>query len=155
MKKRNYRVGILLFALLSGRLAWSDHLDLNFGPSLNGATNPKFAALGYEKVFDPGSLLLDCGGMFESPIVGMCSLVLSARVQSASGVFVRLGAGPGVITRTDDRLSSPFEFNLQGALGFTQDGWDVGLGYRHYSNAGLVPPNFGRDFWGALIEIGI
>lgn len=146
---------LALLAILFSTLAYADHIDLSFGPSLNGGTNPKFAALGYEKVFDPGSLLLECGAMFAGPPIGMCSLVLSARVETPTGLFVRMGVGPALVTRTDDRLSSIGEFNIQGAIGFSQGGWDIGLGYRHYSNAGLVPPNFGRDFWGGLIEIGL
>lgn len=146
---------LLAAILLLSCTAHADHLSISFGPSLNGGTNPKFAALGYEKVFDPGSLLFECGGMFEAPIIGVCSAVLSARVQTQGGMFVRMGVGPAFITHTDDRLSSIFEFNIQSAIGFTQEGWDIGIGYRHYSNAGLFPPNYGRDFFGGLIEIGL
>ncbi len=122
---------------------------------MNGATNPKLAQVGYEKVFDPGSLLVQCGAMFEESTNYACGVVLSARVQTSGGMFTRVGFGPAAIAHTDDRLSSIFEFNIQYALGFEQGGWDIGIIGNHFSNAGIWPPNYGRDFLGLLIEIGI
>ncbi len=143
---------IFLFLFSSAR---ADHIDIDFGPSMNGATNPKLAQVGYEKVFDPGSLLIQCGAMFEESTNYECGAVLSARVQTAGGMFTRVGFGPAAISHPDDRLSSIFEFNIQYALGFEQNGWDIGIIGNHFSNAGITPPNFGRDFLGLLIEIGL
>ncbi len=147
------RYFILLLLLTS--TAFADHVDISFGPSMNGATNPKLVTLGFEKVFDPGSALLSCGAMFEQSTNYECSLVLSARVQTTGGMFTRVGLGPALITHVDDRLSSIGEVNIQYALGFAQNGWDIGVIGNHFSNAGIVPPNFGRDFLGLLIEIGL
>lgn len=145
----------ILTCLLYPALAWSDHVVLSFGPTLNGNTNPKMAGLGYEHTFGAGSLLPECRAIFSSEMNGACELVLSARVETPSGLFMRLGAGPAWVIRQDDRVSSHFNFNLQGALGLTHNGWDLGVGLTHYSNAGLWPPNEGRDFLGALIGVGL
>lgn len=157
-------ISILLFAAIlhcgkeaSARpdLGVSEHLVLSFGPTLNGNTNPKFAALGFEKIWDDLSLLTECRGIFSDPINGACSLVASARVETVSGLFMRVGAGPAWVFRKDDRVSSNFNFNIQGAIGITNQDVDIGLCYSHFSNAGLVPPNLGRDFIGPVIEIKI
>jgi hypothetical protein len=134
----------------------ADHLVLSFGPTLNGNTNPKMAGVGYELSWSEASLLAECRGIFSDPINGACSLVLSARVETVSGLFMRVGAGPGWVFHTDDRVSSKFNFNLQGVVGVvsSQD-LVIGAGYWHYSNAGITPPNLGRDFIGPVVEIGL
>ena len=114
------------------------------------------AGLGYERTLGESSLLAECRGIFSSPLNGACSLVFSARVETLSGLFVRVGAGPAWVFRTDDRVRSHFNFNLQGVVGLASvGGMDIGAGLFHYSNAGLWGDNLGRDFLGAVIEIGI
>jgi hypothetical protein len=150
-----YGLGLgLMVCAYSGR-AFCDSVVITLGPTLNGNTNPKMAGLGYEYTWGQGSLLPECRAIFSDPVNGACELVLSARVETHSGLFMRLGAGPAWYFREDDRVSSHFNFNLQGALGLTQNGWALGVVLIHYSNAGLVPPNLGRDYIGALVEIGI
>lgn len=151
---KQHRLLATLFLLFAAS-AHADHIDISFGPSMNGNTNPKLVTLGYEKVFDPGSALVSCGAMFEDSTNFECSGILSARVQTTGGMFSRIGFGPSFITHTDDRLSSIFEFNIQYALGFEQGNWDIGVIGNHFSNAGIWPPNYGRDFLGLLIEVGI
>lgn len=153
-------VVIVLLALRPASAA--DHLVLSFGPTLNGNTNPKMAGVGYELSWSEASLLAECRGIFSDPINGACSLVVSARVETASGLFVRVGAGPGWVFRTDDRVSSNFNFNLQGVVGVvSSQSLIIGAGYWHYSNAGLPVtgdspnPNLGRDFIGPVVEIAL
>lgn len=146
-------VVIMLFAW-SGKANADSHLVLSFGPTLNGNTNPKMAGLGYElSLGRESSLLAECRGIFSDPINGACALVISARVETSSGLFVRVGAGPAWVFHTDDRVSSNFNFNLQGVVGVVAGGMIIGGGYFHYSNAGLTPPNPGRDFIGPVVEI--
>ncbi len=131
------------------------HVVLSFGPTLNGNTNPKMAGIGYEHVWHEASLLAECRGIFSAEINGACAVVLSARVETLSGLFIRVGVGPAWYFRIDDRVSSHLNANLQGVVGLTSNGWAVGAGYWHYSNAGLVPPNLGRDYIGPVVEIGL
>lgn len=146
---------LVTITILPLKCVHADHLVFSFGPTLNGNTNPKMAGVGYERVWNESSLLAECRGIFSSDLNGACALVFSARVETLSGLFMRLGAGPAWYFRRDDRVSSNFNFNLQGAIGLTHNGWDVGAGYFHYSNAGIWGPNLGRDFLGALIEVGL
>lgn len=147
---------LLALLILLATEARADHLIFSFGPSLNGGSSPKLATVGYEKLWDTTSLVMSCGALFEGDTpLAMCSIVPSVRVQTISGIFTRVGIGPAILSRTDDRLSSQFEFNIQYAIGITQSGWDVGLIGNHFSNAGLWPPNYGRDFLGLLVEIGL
>ncbi len=131
------------------------HLVLSFGPTLNGNTNPKMASVGLESVWNESSLLAECRGIFSEELNGACEIVFSARVETLSGLFVRVGAGPAYYFRTDDRVSSNWNASLQAVVGLTQRGYDIGVGYFHYSNAGLKPPNLGRDFIGPVVEIKI
>jgi hypothetical protein len=147
----------LAFALVA-EPCFADHLVLSFGPTLNGNTNPKHASVGYEFPLSSAGeavLMPECRGIFSEGFNGACELVLSARVETQSGLFMRLGAGPAWYFREDDRVSSHFNFNLQGAIGLTASGLDLGIAYIHYSNAGLWGPNLGRDFLGVVIELHV
>jgi hypothetical protein len=149
-------ISLILPVLLFSNPGHADHVVLAFGPSLNGGTNPKMAQLGYEFLFDHSSLLTSCAAMFESETNGWCSAVVSARVQTSGGMFTRVGVGPAAIFHTDDRLGTIPEFNIQYALGFEQDGWDIGIIGNHLSNASLWQGvNQGRDFAALLVEIWI
>lgn len=61
--------------------------------------------------------------------------------------------GPAIITNTDALLGSNAQLSHEFGFGM-RDLRDVrvGLVLKHYSNAGLVKPNKGRDFIGARIE---
>lgn len=135
-----------------------DYLTLGFGPSVDGETNPKMAALGYEKTWGEFSLYPHCGAMFEAQINGWCAIVPGVHVETTSGIFTRVGVGPSLFQHTDDRLSSNFEFNISFALGFIQGPVIVGIEGDHFSNAGLPivnpNPNLGSDHILLLIEIG-
>jgi hypothetical protein len=148
--------------ILIGLLAYSSSgqanttLNVAFGPSLNsGDTNPKAGQLGVEFHFNTSSLAVACAGIFESPLNGECDVIFSARITTKDGMFIRLGAGPAYFFRTDDRVSSNWNATIEAAIGFTQDGWSAGVKEKHGSNAGFVPPNFGRDWLLAFIEFGL
>lgn len=75
-------------------------------------------------------------------------------VETDGPVFARVMAGPALITSPDAYLG--------GVLNFTEDffaglhgpnGNSVGVLYKHISNAGLEPPNVGRDLAGVQISI--
>jgi len=147
-----YLVSILLLALSCPAFA-TDHLTLAFGPSLNGNTNPKMGIIGYEKVLGNLSLKAHCGAIFSALWNPFCALPISARVETNSGLFMRVGVGPAYFHHTDERLSSQWEFNISSAIGLTHDGFAVGIEHDHFSNAGLVQPNLGRDHLLLVAEI--
>lgn len=132
-----------------------DHLTLAFGPSINGSVNPKMGAIGYEKVLGNLSLKAHCGAMFTEKWNPWCAAVVSARVETTSGLFMRTGVGPAYFGHTDDRHSSRGQFNISTAIGLVQNGFAVGLEHDHFSNAGLVQPNLGSDHVCLVAEIRI
>ena len=70
-------------------------------------------------------------------------------------VVARSVHGPAFISTPDSRLGGYFpNFNHDIYLGLRdRRGNAVGLTYKHVSNAGLMPPNVGRDF--LSVDIGI
>ena len=144
-----------VIAFVASHSAHGNHIAISFGPSLNGGVNPKYASIGYELGWGQLTFLSECGAWFSEKRGYACAEVVSIRVETLTGLFMRIGAGPAWVSQVDDRLSSRFNFSLQSAVGLTHNGWSTGLKYQHYSNAGIVPPNLGRDFILALIEIGI
>ncbi len=138
---------IALAFLLIGSIAQANSVNLGFGPSLNGSTNPKSAKLGYElDLTDAFSFTASATGIFEPKMIGAFSLVASAKALTPSGMFLRIGFGPGVITSTDDRLSSIPEFNIVYATGLASESVEGGIEGNHWSNAGFFGgPNLGRD----------
>lgn len=153
-------LALLTLTTLLTKPVLANDLVLSFGPTLNGNTNPKMAGIGYEYITgDETSLMAECRGIFQSDFNGACALIISARVETPSGLFMRIGAGPAWVFRTDDRVSSNFNFNLQAVMGLAMHGWYLGAGYWHYSNAGLKladpNPNLGRDFIGPVVAINL
>jgi hypothetical protein len=64
------------------------------------------------------------------------------------GLFASYFVGPALITQTDQRLASIFEFNNNFQIGIRdRRGLSLGVGFQHFSNAGLWAPNIGRDFF--------
>ena len=125
---------------------------IGFGPSVDGTTNPKEFALGYEKTWGEFGLFTHCGLLFESETNGYCAIVPGVHIQTLSGIFVRAGVGPAYVINTDARISSHFNFNIDFMLGFYQGPAFFYGEAGHLSNAGLTPPNLGDDH--LLIGIG-
>ena len=62
--------------------------------------------------------------------------------------------GIALISRTDALLSTNFEFTEEIGVGVQDDlGRYIGMSFKHFSNAGIQLPNFGRNF--ILISTGI
>ena len=62
--------------------------------------------------------------------------------------------GLALITHTDSKLSTPYQFMQDLGLGFEGDNKvRIGLNYKHISNAGIKEPNRGRDFLQIKIQI--
>ncbi len=78
------------------------------------------------------------------------------RVASQSGPFFEAFVGPTWISKPDSQLGSHLQISHDLSFGWLKDGWGVGLGFKHISNAGMSQPNRGRDFLGFrfLIPLG-
>lgn len=75
-----------------------------------------------------------------SPSIGVSTM-------SRSGMFLKVFFGPLLLTNWDDRLGGLFQFNNDLELGLKgQNGFAIGVNYKHISNAGITQPNLGRDF---------
>lgn len=67
--------------------------------------------------------------------------------------YITYKAGPAIITHTDVLLGSNIQIAHELGIGI-RDSRDVriGLVLKHFSNAGIVKPNQGRDFIGLRVE---
>lgn len=159
MKPFERFVWAVVFGILLGTLVihWAAHADdivtIGFGPSLDGTTNPKELALGYEKTWGELSLYTHCGALFESETNGYCAVLIGVHIETPAGVFTRLSVGPAYVLHiSDPRISSNLNANIVAALGVYQGPAFGGLEFGHISNAGAVPPNLGDDH--GLVQIG-
>ena len=75
------------------------------------------------------------------------------RVQMTWGLFFEAAVGPGYVHALDARSSSHVNIFHDLGVGWLQNGYGLGLGFKHISNAGIVPPNLGRDFLGVRFLI--
>lgn len=79
-----------------------------------------------------------------SPVFISHSIGLEAKTETFFGYYLM---GPALITSTDSKLSSVLQFSHDIGGGFKDKrGVALDLSYRHFSNAGLWPPNYGRNF---------
>ncbi len=60
--------------------------------------------------------------------------------------------GASLISETNDLISTPFEFYGQIFIKRRIGGLDLGVSYRHWSNAGIKFPNIGMNFLGVQLE---
>ena len=70
------------------------------------------------------------------------------------GIFINTYVGPGIITSTGSKLSGLLQFSINVGFGFkdplTKN--EIGINWKHISNAGLSRPNRGRDL--ILLSVG-
>ena len=69
-----------------------------------------------------------------------------------SHATMRLSLGGSLISNTSDSLSTSFEFYEQLLIQRHIGGVDLGLSYRHWSNAGIKTPNVGMNFIGVQVK---
>jgi hypothetical protein len=75
-------------------------------------------------------------------------------VRVGDSVYAEGYVGPMFVFPTDAYISSVFSFNSEIGVGIVDsDGWRFGFGLRHMSNAGIVEPNRGRDWF--YLKIGV
>jgi len=98
-----------------------------------------FNSLGLGHKFELGGWTDETGGRCSSPYG---SILLGKELGTSEGLNLTGFVGLSIIGYTDAALSSPFEFTEEAAVGYQ----NVGIGYKHFSNAGLSEPNHGRDY---------
>lgn len=144
---------LLLFFVSS--LSHADSLAMSFGPSLDGTIGEiKALQLGYEFQGQGGSfsLLLEGGGWnYDGEPIFFGGVNAGVHVVTLDGISMRVGVGPSYASGTDDRISSQFNFHIQAKIGLQVTNFSTGLQFDHFSNAGLWPPNLGRDLLSVYI----
>jgi hypothetical protein len=144
---------LTLIFLLFSSLAQANEMNLSFGPTLDGTiADKKMLAVDYEFQWGSFSLAPEFAEWAEPN--GVClvfGIHPAIHVVTPSGLTSRIGVGPVFITQTDDRLSSLIEFHIQARFGLDAGFFETGLQFDHFSNAGLVPPNLGRDIGSVYI----
>lgn len=115
----------------------------------------KLAQVGYRQYFGAfGLYQIEGGGWFQKQNTAgrSSSGYLATQIGMEVGEFVamRIAAGPCVITTPDTALGGMFPmFTEDVFLGVKgPDGTELGFKYKHFSSAGLVLPNQGKDFGG-------
>lgn len=151
---------LLLLLIPLNSFAGSGGTYWKFGLGIDSpSTSTKIIATGYQ---GPLWHVLDYQlevGMFNDNnqsqgLIGFMGASVGVSVVTHSGFYSKLFAGPALITQTDSRLSSILEFNEDLELGLINDsGVSIGADLKHMSNAGLWPPNIGRDFLLLKVQI--
>lgn len=125
---------------------------LKFGGMLNtpALNQNKLLSIGYQaplgRIFD---YQLEVGTFNDNindfkTVYGGPSLGLTT---GGDNFYVKVFSGPVFVSYTDQHLSTPVEFNTDFEIGIKDGrGVNIGIGYKHMSNAGIVGPNIGRDF---------
>lgn len=100
-------------------------------------------------------LYLDLGLSYWDPkqsrakTMGQLSAIPTVRWWPREGIFVELGSGPTLLSRSEfagRNLSTRFQFGSRIGVGFlTKSGHQLGLRYAHFSNASIKKPNPGLD----------
>lgn len=154
---------INLALIAAGVLLYSSALAesfVKFGKGVSNSSHSDLISIGFrDKLFDvfvyqyEGGIWLDPsgGGRKTSAILGAS---LGIEVKSGDLVF-RSVHGPSFISTPDAYIGGYFpNFNHDVYLGLRdKNDYSVGVSYKHVSNAGLMPPNLGRDF--VSVDIGI
>ena len=160
-------VYLTLFLVFMG---WSltskaDQIDFKYGmgfgmPNQVDTTEAKFLAIEYQTdltLFFQHKIGI--GGWFnDHPQFNRSSATF---ISYSVGIQVRPGPfyfenffGISGISKTDSMLSTNFEFTEEIGMGVMDGlGRFIGIGYKHFSNAGFQLPNKGRDFF--IINTGI
>lgn len=84
---------------------------------------------------------------------GVGKLQFGVKPGPYTGLYGKAFGGPCLITATDVRLGSFYQFCTDVGIGVRDRDSFVGIGYSHISNAGLKLPNSGRDY--VVFEMGI
>lgn len=131
-----------------------------FNSAKHSPIETKFGQMGYRAYSQWGGFIEgEFGGWaHQAGTTGQRSsgyLATLVGVEAEHGVDLRLAVGPAIVTNPDIYLGGNFpqftEDFFVGVRGRT--GTSLGAKYKHFSSAGLVMPNIGRDFLGVEVSL--
>lgn len=152
---------IALSALVLSCAASSARADLNveMGTGAFSTRDTGYVLAGYSMPASPVFGIrsyheVDVGawtGTRSATIVGVAK---GLKFQVGESFECRLSTGGSLISHTNDRVSTPFEFYEQVMLRYLTQGTEMAVSYRHWSNADMKAPNLGMDFIGVQVKMG-
>lgn len=161
---RNLILAMILF--LAPSLSIAGHGSfLKYGlgfnaPDQNSLADIKLISLGYQgelflidQKFEFGGWA-DNTGHTGSKNGGFGSWSIGLDPRLSIPFYINWFSGVALITSPDALLGSCFQFTHDFGVGFRDNrGVSLGFYYKHFSNAGIVQPNRGRDFFGTQLQI--
>lgn len=140
---------LVITVLVALSNAFAGTASLSFGPTLNGTLGAqKMLTAGYEIRWDEPSIQLEGGGWNKSDgpgFTGFLGANLGVHVVSESGLAMRIGVGPVIVSDVDDRVSTLVNAHIQTRVGLEKENFACGVQYDHISNGGTGGANLGRD----------
>lgn len=73
----------------------------------------------------------------------------------STGYYATAAVGPSYISAPDELLGGHWQFCPEFGAGLKTEKAEIGLTWLHFSSAGLVMPNQGRDFLGIRIGVSL
>ena len=131
--------------LLGYNLSHAQSLDLSMGQGLHHVPRSGFYSLGIRTPVDQYySWRLDTGFWSDQDNKSsfFTSVLLGREIGAPQGLNGSLYVGIMFHTQPDNVLSTPFQFTEEINLMYR----NIGLGFKHISNAGIKRPNKGRDY---------
>lgn len=146
--------GFVIVFIISSSACAHTTLDAKLGGMLhqNDITTNKLISLGFTGDLTRVFKYRFEGGLFALNDAGPNTRTWFTGVSLGTGVtgdwyYARVFTGPALVSRTDDHLNTPLEFNTDIEVGLRdKTGVELGLGYKHMSNGGITNPNLGQDF---------
>jgi len=151
--------------LLISSTCFAGDLGINYGLGLDGPeiTDVKFFSASYKEPWVNDIIYYkgEIGFWADSKSNGL-TRNSSAFGSGSVGVEIRNETfyvsdyfGLAGITATDNYTSSPYEFQTDLGLGFKDSKTKamIGAEFKHFSNAGIVGPNLGRDFITIKVQV--
>lgn len=138
-------------------------MKINIGPGISNTMLPAefIGDINWLYRFDYIHLRTAAGFMFNRKISDDVSSSGFASFSIGTGVnfpwfYAGIYTGVGFITHPDRKLGSNFQFFQDVEMGVRDDkGRTFGVFFKHVSNAGIVPPNIGRDYFGLSVGIPV
>jgi len=152
----------LLLALLLGSTANADLIKIQYGVGISEKetqafdTRHKSLNLGlYKQVAKSLSYNINIGYLGDRDVsTGYICGQFGTSVNPISGIFVENYFGPCAFSSRGTRLSGWLQFATNLGIGFRdpESGSEIGINWKHFSNAGISKPNKGRDL--VLLSLG-
>jgi len=135
------------FVLFPFKSVADSNLALRMGSGIANTEKSAIYSIGYEETFvDHFLYKIDAGAWTDNQPerngAPYGSVGLGPRLGSLKGFNLQIVGSVAIAGYTDSLLGSNFQFTEELTLGYGP----VGFGYKHFSNAGIIRPNIGRDY---------